>query len=104
METYIVPAKVTGSARGMDFANPPDPEKELKGMVEAAGGKLLHTWATLGRFEAVVVVEVPDDRALRAVAAASPMQVSTESLRAFPGMAEAADPEYFALLKKVVEA
>jgi uncharacterized protein with GYD domain len=104
METYVMLVKVTGSARGMDFANPPDSEKELSKMLDTVGGKLLHSWATLGGVDAVVVVEVPDARAMRAVAAASPPSVSTQSLRAFPRIAEGADAEYLALLKKVVEA
>jgi uncharacterized protein with GYD domain len=104
METYIVLVKVVGSAFAMDFENPPDPEKELAGQLETVGGRLLHTWATLGQFDAVAVVEVPDAKAMRAVAAATPKEVSTETLRAFPGMAEAADSRYFALLKKVVRA
>ena len=104
METYVMLVKVTGSARGMDFANPPDAEKELGKMLETAGGKLLHSWATLGGFDAVVVVEVPDARAMRAVAAASPTNVATQTLRAFPRMAETSDPEYLSLLKRVLEA
>jgi uncharacterized protein with GYD domain len=103
METYIVLVKASASARGMDFDNSPNPDEELAGALEAVGGKLLHTWATLGRFDAVAVVEVPDAKAMRAVAAASPGEVSTESLRAFPGMAESADPDYFALVKKLVD-
>jgi uncharacterized protein with GYD domain len=104
METYVMLVHVNGSARGMDLANPPDSERELSKMLDTVGGKLLHTWATLGGFDAVVVVEVPDARAMRAVAAASPPNVSTQSLRAFPRMTEASDPKYFALLKKVLEA
>jgi uncharacterized protein with GYD domain len=102
METYIVLANMTGGARGIDLDNPPNPEKELTEMLEAVGGKLLHTWATLGQFDSVIVVEVPNATALRAVVAAVPTEVSTESLRAFPGIGAAADQEFHTLLKKVL--
>ena len=104
METYIVLSTMTGNARGIDLDNPPNPEKELTEMLKAVGGKLLHTWATLGRFDSVIVVEVPDATALRALVSAVPQEVSTESFRAFSGIGAASDPEFCALLKKIIGA
>ncbi|MBN2554283.1 MAG: hypothetical protein JXB06_16005 [Spirochaetales bacterium] len=70
-------------------------------MLEAVGGRLLHTWSTLGRFDMVAVVEVPDATALRAFVSGFPAEASSESLRAFPGIGAASDPKLLALLKKV---
>ena len=100
METYIILSKWSASAENIDLDNPPNVDEEITKMLEAVGGKLLHTWSTLGRFDLVVVVEVPDSTALRAFVSALPTQVSTESLRAFPGIGAASDRKLHSLLKK----
>jgi uncharacterized protein with GYD domain len=102
METYIILSTWTGSARGLDLDNPPDVEKELMNMLKTVGGKLLHTWSTLGRFDMVMVVDVPDATALRAFVSALPAEASSESLRAFAGIGAASDPKLHSLLKNLV--
>jgi uncharacterized protein with GYD domain len=102
METYVIFINYTGSAQDVDFDRPSDPEKEFAAILEAVGGKLLHVWTTLGRIDAVVVAEVPDANAIRAVVAATPKEVTSETMRAFPGMAAASDSDFAAKLKKVL--
>ena len=104
METYIVLCTWSGNAESIDLDNPPDSIEELRKMVRAVDGKLLHAWTTLGRFDVVFVVEVPSPTALRALVSAAPVEMSTESLRAFPGMGVKSDPDLGALLKKLVKA
>ena len=103
METYIIISNWSGSAANIDLDNPPNVDEELTNMLKIVGGKLLHTWSTLGRFDLVVVVEVPDTSALRAFVSALPAQASTESLRAFPGVGAASDKKLHSLLKKLLE-
>ena len=102
METYVVLINYSGSAQDVDFDRPSDPEKEMAAMLEAVGGKLRHVWTTLGRFDVILVTEVPDVKAIRAVVAAFPKEVSSETLRAFPGVSAATDSDFNAKLKKVL--
>jgi uncharacterized protein with GYD domain len=102
METYVVLMNYTGSAQDVDFDNPNNSDKVLSEMLEAVGGKLLHVWTTLGRFDVVAVAEVPDARAIRAVVAAAPKEVTSETLRAFSGMSGASDSDFESKLKKVL--
>ena len=103
METYVILSTWSGSAQGIELDNPPNVEEELTKMLDVVGGKLLHTWSTLGRFDMVMVVEVPDPASLRAFVSAMPVEVSTESLRAFPGIGAASDAKLHTLLKKLVK-
>jgi uncharacterized protein with GYD domain len=102
METYVVLINYSGSAQEVDFDRPRNPEKETAAMLEAVGGKLLHVWTTLGRFDVILVAEVPDVRAIRAVVAAFPKEVRSETMRAFPGISAASDADFESKLKKVL--
>ncbi len=53
--------------------------------VEQAGGRIIGTWWTQGRYDVVVAAEFPDDEAASAVALAVGMSgyVRTETLRAY---------------------
>jgi uncharacterized protein with GYD domain len=104
METYIILSTWTGSTENLDLDNPSNVDEELAKMLEIVGGKLLHSWSSLGRFDMVIVVEVPDPAALRAFVTALPAEISTESLRAFPGIGAASDAKLHSLLKKLVVA
>jgi uncharacterized protein with GYD domain len=104
METYVVLMKYTGSAQEVDFDRPDNADKKIVAALEAVGGKLIQTWATLGRYDTVVIAEVPDAKAIRAVVAATPREISSETLRAFPGMTGSDDPEFESKLKKVLSA
>jgi uncharacterized protein with GYD domain len=103
METYIILSTWSGSVQNIELDNPPNVDTELTKMLKVVGGKLLHTWSTLGRFDMVMVVEVPSTTALRAFVSALPAEVSSESLRAFPGIGAASDPELHSLLKQLVK-
>ena len=54
--------------------------------IEAAGGKLLGFYLTMGRYDEVLIVEGPSDEVAAAVAlsAGSEGNVRTETLKAFP--------------------
>jgi uncharacterized protein with GYD domain len=53
--------------------------------IESQGGKLLHTYLTMGRYDIVAIIEAPDDDVAARFAIVTGMQgnVSTETMRAF---------------------
>ena len=63
--------------------------------IAGLGGKLVHTYLTLGRFDLVAIIEAPDDEAAAkfALMTGSLGNVSTETLRAF------SEAEYDKLIK-----
>jgi uncharacterized protein with GYD domain len=102
METYIIIGNFRGGGdmANMDFDNPDGAEDMAKKAIEAVGGRWLHSWATLGRFDLFVVVEVPNAAAVRAFVACLPEGISTETIRAFPG--ENRDSEFLENAKKIL--
>ncbi len=59
---------------------------EARRIVEAHGGKLLHSWSTLGRYDLIAVVEAPDDRTMLKISAlvAEKVNIRAETLPAVP--------------------
>ena len=57
-----------------------------KKAIEAAGGKVLGYYLTMGRYDSVLIVEGPSDEAAAALAlsAGSQGSIRTETLKAFP--------------------
>lgn len=66
--------------------------EKFKGAVEAAGGKLISEYYTLGKYDIVTIVEAPNDEVIMAVLLATGRlgNVRSETLKAFP-MCEAAN-------------
>jgi len=54
--------------------------------IEAAGGKMIGLWTTMGRYDFVMVVEGPSDEQTlgQLLAVASQGNIRTETLKAFP--------------------
>jgi uncharacterized protein with GYD domain len=54
--------------------------------IAGLGGKMVHTYLTLGRYDLVAIIEAPDDEAAAkfALITGSLGNVSTETLRAWP--------------------
>jgi uncharacterized protein with GYD domain len=84
----------------MDLDNPGRSIERSKQMLDKVGGRLVNSWATLGRFDFIMVVEVPDATAVRALVATVPAYIQTETARAFDGMA--VDKDFVSLMKKIV--
>ena len=87
METYIIIGthQGLGGEKAMaDYLDSPSESEDDKfeKSLEALGGKLLHGWTTLGRFDFFAVVEVPNADTVRACVAC--LSSTTETLRAFP--------------------
>ena len=103
METYIILSTMSGSAADMDFENDTDVDMaaQFNHAIGAVGGKLIGSWFTLGRFDAVMVVEVPNVMAIRALVSSFPSYMQSETLRAFPGMD--VEPEFFDLIKNILK-
>jgi uncharacterized protein with GYD domain len=57
----------------------------VKAMAEKMGARVVGVWMTMGRYDLVTIVDVPDDRTagILALALASQGNVSTETMRAF---------------------
>jgi len=84
MPTYIALMKYT--EQGIKAVKDHPKRREAAGKaIEAMGGKLLHSYLTMGQYDVVVVVEMPDDDAAAKLALVTGMQgnVSTQTLRAF---------------------
>ena len=103
METYICLISVSGTGmREFNFDDPDIADRTAKKGLEAVGGRLLNVWTTLGRFDVIAVVEVPDAAAVRAFVACLPANMKTETLRAFSG--QVAQTDFLANAKKVLKA
>jgi len=84
MPTYISLMRFTEQGIKAVKDHPKRREAAAKG-IEAMGGKLLHTYLTMGRYAVVAVVDLPDDDAAAKFALITGRQgnVSTETMRAF---------------------
>ena len=65
--------------------------------IEAAGGKVLGFYLTMGRYDSVLIVESPSDEvaATLALGAGSQGSIRTETLKAFP------EAEYRKIIAKI---
>ena len=84
MPTYVTLNKLTD--KGIQtFKDSPSRLDDFKKSLQKAGGKLLGFYLTLGRYDAVFVIETPSDEAMAKLALdiGSKGNVRTETLRAF---------------------
>jgi uncharacterized protein with GYD domain len=83
MPTYISLMKFTEQGIRNVKDHPKRRESAAKG-IESMGGKLLHTYLTMGRYDIVAIIEAPDDDVAAKFAVMTGMQgnVSTETMRA----------------------
>ena len=64
--TYLIQGRYTRTAiKGM-IANPEDRAVEVEKLIEAAGGKLVAHYVTLGEYDFAVIAEAPDEKAVSA--------------------------------------
>ncbi|HEY82504.1 MAG TPA: GYD domain-containing protein [Dehalococcoidia bacterium] len=75
----------------------PQRYEAFKKAVEAAGGKVIGFYLTLGRYDMVVIIEAPSDEVAASVilGVGSKGNVRTETLKAFP------EAEYRGIIAKV---
>ena len=68
-----------------------------KKAIEAAGGKMLGFYLTMGKYDSVLIVEAPSDEvaATLALSAGSQGNIRTETLKAFP------EAEYRSIIAKI---
>jgi uncharacterized protein with GYD domain len=83
MPTYISLMKFTEQGIRNVKDHPKRRDNAAKG-IESMGGKLLHTYLTMGRYDIVAIIEAPDDDVAAKFAVITGMQgnVSTETMRA----------------------
>ena len=69
----------------------------FKKAIEAAGGKMLGFYLTMGRYDSVLIVEAPSDEvaATLALSTGSQGSIRTETLKAFP------EAEYRRIIAKI---
>ncbi len=84
MQTYITLVRFT--QKGIEnIKDGPSRLDAAKKAFEAAGGKVVNFYLTMGRYDAIVVAQMPGDDAIAKVALAGGSQgyIRTETLRAF---------------------
>ena len=96
MPTYVVLANWTDQGIRTVKKSPQRLDVTRKA-IEAAGGKLLGFYLTMGRYDEVLIVEGPSDAvaATLALSAGSEGNVRTETLKAFP------EAEYRNIIAKI---
>lgn len=84
MPVYVTLIKWTDQGR-KDVASLPDRAAAVTKRVEAAGGKVLGNYVTLGRFDQVAITEAPDDETVAKLVLmiAGRGNAVTETLRGF---------------------
>ncbi len=84
MPIYITLMNFTDQGR-KDVATLPDRADAVGKRIEAAGGKVLGNYATMGRFDQIAITEAPDDEAAAKLllVIAGRGNAVTETLRAF---------------------
>jgi uncharacterized protein with GYD domain len=96
MPTYISLLQFTDQGMGK-IKDSPQRLEAARAAWQKAGAQLKEFYLTMGRFDAVVISEAPDDEtaAKLALATAALGNVRTETLRAFP------EPEYRNLIQSL---
>ena len=96
MPTYISLVKWTDQGI-RNIKESPQRLDATKEAIEAAGGKLISFYLTMGRYDQVIIVEGPSDETAAALvlSAGSQGNVRTETLRAFP------EAEYRDIIAKI---
>lgn len=67
MPHYMFQARYTAAAMKAMIANPQDREPPARALIEAAGGKLLSMYFTMGEEDIVAIIEAPDDETVAGV-------------------------------------
>ncbi|MDX1534125.1 MAG: GYD domain-containing protein [Thermoplasmata archaeon] len=62
MPLYIRLVRLTEEGKKDMGKNPGRLADEAGKILEKNGGRRLHTWATMGRYDFIVVIEAPDDK------------------------------------------
>jgi uncharacterized protein with GYD domain len=84
METYIILGSYTKEGVN-EIKDSPARIEAARKAIEAAGGKFLSWYLTMGRYDFVVITEAPDTKTAAAIllSIGSQGKVRTETLRAF---------------------
>ncbi|MFQ5553567.1 MAG: GYD domain-containing protein [Thermoplasmata archaeon] len=87
LPTYIRLVRMTEQGRKDMRENPGWLADEALKILEEHGGKRLQTWATLGRYDFIVVIEAPDDKTMMQISAkiGALGGAHVETLAAIPG-------------------
>lgn len=96
MPTYVALLRFT--EQGIKaIKDSPKRREAARKAIAAMGGKLIQTYLTMGRYDFVVITELPDDEAAAKLALVTGNQgfVTTETLRAF------GESEYDKLIKSL---
>jgi len=70
MPFYLVQASYNSQATAAMIKNPQDRAAAVRPVIERMGGKLHGLWFSLGKYDAVVIAEMPDNASAAAVAMA----------------------------------
>ena len=66
MPFYLFTGRYSVDSLRAMVANPTDREAAVRGVIEAAGGKLHHLFFCFGEDDVIAIIEAPDDEAMAA--------------------------------------
>src|SRR5258706_334740 len=88
MPTYISLLRLTGQGAKAIKDSPKRRDAAAKA-IESLGGKLVHTYLTMGRYDFVAIIEAPDDEAAANPSISAQSPTPTPGVRTIPSCATA---------------
>jgi uncharacterized protein with GYD domain len=97
MSSYLVQCSYSSPALAALIANPHDRSEHVKKVAKKLGGKISGSWLSFGDYDLVLIVEMPDNISVAALALAAAAGGSLKSVKTTPLMSTA---DALAALKK----
>lgn len=86
MPHYLLQAAYTSDAWAAQIRNPQDRAEAVRPAVEALGGKLLSFYLAFGEYDAVLLVEMPDNVSVAGVSIAAAAGGAVKAVKTTPLM------------------
>ena len=71
MPLYMYQGAYTSDSWATQVASQPNPEERIRPLVEACGGRLESIYYSLGEYDVVLIMDMPDDEAAAALSLAA---------------------------------
>jgi uncharacterized protein with GYD domain len=89
MPSYLVQCSYSSPALSALIANPQDRSEHVKKVAKKLGGKISGSWLSFGEHDLVLIVEMPDNISVAALALAAAAGGSLKSVKTTPLMSTA---------------
>jgi uncharacterized protein with GYD domain len=86
MSSYLVQCSYSSAALAALMANPHDRSEHVKKVAKRLGGKISGSWLSFGEHDLVMIVEMPDNISVAALALAAAAGGSLKSVKTTPLM------------------